>query len=64
MRLPVEPEQEAARPRSLAVTYCPLDALRRDPRNERTHAKQQVDQIVASMFRMFPGESVGGKKYR
>jgi hypothetical protein len=54
-RLPVEPEQEkspradAARPPPLAVTYCPVGTLRPDPRNARTHPKQQIDQIVASI---------------
>ena len=33
----------------LAVTYRPVDTLRPDPRNARTHPKQQVDQIVASI---------------
>jgi DNA modification methylase len=33
----------------LAVTYCPVDTLRPDPRNARTHSKQQIDQIVASI---------------
>ena len=33
----------------LAVTYRPVDALRPDPRNARTHPKSQVDQIVASI---------------
>ena len=34
---------------SLAVTYRPIGTLRPDPRNARTHPKQQVDQIVASI---------------
>ena len=33
----------------LAVTYRPVDTLRPDPRNARTHPKSQVDQIVASI---------------
>ena len=33
----------------LAVTYRPVGTLRPDPRNARTHPKQQVDQIVASI---------------
>ena len=33
----------------LAVTYCSVGALRPDPRNARTHPKQQIDQIVASI---------------
>jgi ParB-like chromosome segregation protein Spo0J len=33
----------------LAVTYRPVGTLRLDPRNARTHPKQQVDQIVASI---------------
>jgi DNA methylase/ParB-like nuclease family protein len=33
----------------LAVTYRPVATLRPDPRNARTHPKQQVDQIVASI---------------
>jgi ParB-like nuclease domain len=36
-------------PPPLAVTYCPVGTLRPDPRNARTHPKQQVDQIVASI---------------
>jgi ParB-like nuclease domain len=40
---------DAARPPSLAVTYCPVGTLRPDPRNARTHPKQQVDQIIASI---------------
>jgi DNA modification methylase len=40
---------DAIRPASLAVVYCPVDTLRPDPRNARTHPKQQVDQIVASI---------------
>jgi hypothetical protein len=33
----------------LAVTYRAVDTLRPDPRNARTHPKQQIDQIVASI---------------
>src|SRR5262245_5219480 len=33
----------------LAVTYRPVGTLRPDPRNARTHPKQQIDQIVASI---------------
>ena len=33
----------------LSVTYCPVETLRPDSRNARTHPKQQVDQIVASI---------------
>jgi DNA modification methylase len=33
----------------LAVTCRPVGTLRPDPRNARTHPKQQVDQIVASI---------------
>jgi ParB-like chromosome segregation protein Spo0J len=33
----------------LAMTYRPVGALRPDPRNARTHPKQQVDQTVASI---------------
>ena len=33
----------------LAVIYRPVGTLRPDPRNARTHPKQQVDQIVASI---------------
>ena len=33
----------------LTVTYRPIGTLRPDPRNARTHPKQQVDQIVASI---------------
>jgi DNA modification methylase len=33
----------------LAVTYLALTKLRPDPRNARTHSKQQVQQIVASI---------------
>jgi DNA modification methylase len=40
---------DAARPSALAVTYCAVGALRPDPRNARTHPKQQIDQIVASI---------------
>jgi ParB-like chromosome segregation protein Spo0J len=40
---------DAARSPPLAVTYCPVDTLRPDPRNARTHPKQQIDQIVASI---------------
>src|SRR3954463_7139469 len=40
---------DAAAPPPLAVTYCPVGTLRPDPRNARTHPKQQVDQIVASI---------------
>jgi DNA modification methylase len=36
-------------PPPLAVTYCPVGTLRPDPRNARTHPKQQVDQIAASI---------------
>src|SRR5215475_4179596 len=36
-------------PPPLAVTYCAVGALRPDSRNARTHPKQQVDQIVASI---------------
>ena len=39
----------AVRPPPLAVTYCPVGTLRPDPRNARTHPKQQIDQIVASI---------------
>jgi len=40
---------DAARSPPLAVTYCPVGTLRPDPRNARTHPKQQIDQIVASI---------------
>jgi DNA modification methylase len=40
---------DAARPPALAISYCPVGTLRPDPRNARTHPKQQVDQIVASI---------------
>ena len=40
---------DAARPPPLAVTYCPVGTLRPDPRNARTHPKQQINQIVASI---------------
>ena len=40
---------DAVRPPPLAITYCPVGTLRPDPRNARTHPKQQVDQIVASI---------------
>tara|TARA_R110000868_G_scaffold56323_2_gene174344 strand:+ start:2770 stop:4059 length:1290 start_codon:yes stop_codon:yes gene_type:complete len=33
----------------LSITYRPLDTLRPDPRNARTHPKRQVEQITASM---------------
>jgi len=36
-------------PPPLAVTYCAVGTLRPDSRNARTHPKQQVDQIVASI---------------
>jgi DNA methylase/ParB-like nuclease domain len=36
-------------PPPLAVTYCAVGTLRPDPRNARTHPKEQVDQIVASI---------------
>jgi hypothetical protein len=34
-------------PPPLAVTYCPVGTLRPDPRNARTHPKQQVDPPMA-----------------
>jgi ParB-like chromosome segregation protein Spo0J len=40
---------DAVLPPPLAVTYCPVGTLRPDPRNARTHPKQQVDQIAASI---------------
>jgi len=40
---------DAARPPPLAITYCPVGTLRPDPRNARTHPKQQINQIVASI---------------
>jgi DNA modification methylase len=33
----------------LSVTYRPIDSLRPDPRNARTHPKRQLDQIAASI---------------
>ena len=33
---------DAVPPPPLAVTYCPVGTLRPDPRNARTHPKQQV----------------------
>jgi len=33
----------------LCITYRPLDTLRPDPRNARTHPKRQIEQITASM---------------
>jgi DNA modification methylase len=33
----------------LSITYRPLDTLRPDPRNARTHPKRQIEQITASM---------------
>ena len=46
---------DAIRPPSLAVAYCPVDTLRPDPRNARTHPKQQVDawraQAIADQIR-------------
>ena len=36
-------------PARLAVDYRPVEALRPDPRNPRTHPKRQLDQIVASI---------------
>jgi DNA modification methylase len=35
--------------RPLAVTYRPVEALRPDPRNARTHPKRQIEQLVASI---------------
>ena len=35
--------------RPLAVTYRPVESLRPDPRNARTHPKRQLEQLVASM---------------
>jgi DNA modification methylase len=40
---------DAARPPPLAITHCPVGTLRPDPRNARTHPKQQINQIVASI---------------
>jgi ParB-like chromosome segregation protein Spo0J len=40
---------DAAPPPPLAITHCPVGALRPDPRNARTHPKQQINQIVASI---------------
>ena len=36
-------------PRSLVVTYKTVGSLKPDPRNARTHSKQQVEQIIASI---------------
>jgi DNA modification methylase len=33
----------------LSITYRPLDTLRPDPRNARTHPKRQIEQIIASI---------------
>ena len=33
----------------LSMTYHPIERLKPDPRNARTHSKQQVQQIVASI---------------
>lgn len=33
----------------LAVEYRPVDSLKPDPRNARTHGKRQIEQIVASI---------------
>jgi DNA modification methylase len=40
---------DAAAAPPLAITYCPVGTLRPDPRNARTHPKQQINQIVASI---------------
>ena len=40
---------DAVLPPPLAVTYCAVGTLRPDRRNARTHPKQQIDQIVASI---------------
>src|SRR5262245_37811820 len=43
----MDASSDAAPP--LAITHRPVATLRPDPRNARTHPKQQVDQIVASI---------------
>jgi DNA modification methylase len=43
----MDASSDAALP--VAVIYRPVATLRPDPRNARTHPKQQVDQIVASI---------------
>ena len=39
----------ATRSDGLAVEYQPVDSLKPDPRNARTHSKQQLEQIGASI---------------
>src|SRR5919112_3193362 len=36
--------------RQLAVVYRPIDELRPDPRNARTHPKRQIGQLCASLL--------------
>lgn len=40
---------QSPKPLKLTIVYRPIDKIRPDPRNARTHPKRQLDQIIASI---------------